>query len=96
MIGGKAKTKAAPATETPAPESAPSPEQKPRAGPPAPPTQPITERVSPKRESAELPVPVKTSAPEETEVQRAERRREELKRQLEAKSKVPAKKKRRF
>lgn len=33
---------------------------------------------------------------EETEEQRADRKREELKRQLEAKSKAPVKKKRRF
>jgi hypothetical protein len=46
-----------------------------------------------------LPSPAIDDAPTadpETEEQRADRRREELKRSLEAKSKAPAKKKRRF
>ncbi|KAJ5389928.1 uncharacterized protein N7496_000996 [Penicillium cataractarum] len=104
MIGGKTKTKAAPPTEThPAqqesPALVPSPERKPRGQSPAP-MQPVTDSVSPEMESREPSLPVKAPsaapAPEETEAQRADRKREELKRQLEAKSKVPAKKKRRF
>ncbi|KAJ5698877.1 hypothetical protein N7462_000882 [Penicillium macrosclerotiorum] len=60
--------------------------------PPAPAPGPgpeATRSVSPKTEAGTTPV-------EETEAQRADRRREELKRQLEAKSKAPVKKKRRF
>ncbi|OKO90839.1 hypothetical protein PENSUB_13140 [Penicillium subrubescens] len=100
MIGGKAKTKQAPLPETPSvqqEEPLPSsPNQKTREKPPA----PKHDRVSPKRESLEPSLPAKAPsavpAPEETEAQRADRKREELKRQLEAKSKAPAKKKRRF
>lgn len=104
MIGGKAKTKAAPPTEIlPVQQEsltlAPSPDRKPRGQSPAP-MQSVTDRVSPKRASREPSLPVKAPsaapAPEETEAQRAGRKREELKRQLEAKSKAPAKKKRRF
>ncbi|CEJ55828.1 hypothetical protein PMG11_02059 [Penicillium brasilianum] len=104
MIGGKAKTKAATPTKTPpvqeeSPAVGPSPERKTRGSSPAP-MQPATDRVPPKRESREPSLPVQAPsaapAPEETEAQRADRKREELKRQLEAKSKAPAKKKRRF
>jgi hypothetical protein len=99
MIGGKAKTKAASPPETPpVQQEAPpySPDRKTRGQSPA----PEHDRVSPKRESPEPSLPAKAQravpAIEETEAQRADRKREELKRQLEAKSKAPAKKKRRF
>ncbi|GLI73643.1 hypothetical protein PoHVEF18_001863 [Penicillium ochrochloron] len=99
MIGGKGKTKAASPPETlPVQQEAPPylPDRKTRGQSPA----PEHGRVSPKRESPEPSLPAKAPrtvpAVEETEAQRADRKREELKRQLEAKSKAPAKKKRRF
>lgn len=50
---------------------------------------------SPKKEEPATELPSAAAAPE-TEKEKADRRREELKRQLEAKSNAPTKKKRRF
>lgn len=99
MIGGKAKAKAKepvrhdsspPASETLAKSS--------DQGSPAKP-QDITDKL-PKKEKSPLPaLPAVENPPPaepETDDQRADRRREELKRTLEAQSKAPAKKKRRF
>jgi Predicted membrane protein len=64
--------------------------------------KPKADRQAPKKEESPLPTPatekVSSAPPEEpeTEDQRADRKREELKRSLEAKGKAPAKKKRRF
>jgi hypothetical protein len=110
MIGGKAKAKAKQPSQDATPPSTSqtvvaSPEKtspakpKPAQGDNA--TEPTGQQTI-KREESPLPKPVAEKAstnppPEaETEDQRASRKREELKRQLETKSKAPAKKKRRF
>jgi hypothetical protein len=110
MIGGKAKAKAKqtsrdatpPATSQTviaSPEKTSPAKPKPAQGDNA--TE-STARQTMKREESPLRKPVtekgSTTPPPgpETEDQRASRKREELKRQLETKSKAPAKKKRRF
>ncbi|KAJ5174917.1 uncharacterized protein N7482_000794 [Penicillium canariense] len=108
MIGGKAKAKAAAPTETSSTQQRPTtplPERKPR--PQSPEAIPESKKptadqasVKPEPPGSSLPAKTSSSAPapkeEETEAQKADRRREELKRHLEAKSKEPTKKKRRF
>ncbi|KAJ5436149.1 XLF/Cernunnos protein [Penicillium cf. griseofulvum] len=99
MIGGKAKAKAPePARDTSLPPTSDtiiSPEK-------AAPAKLKANQQAPIKEEPPLPTlaaekgPSAPSAEPETEDQRADRKREELKRSLEAKSKVPAKKKRRF
>ncbi|KAJ5774290.1 DNA double-strand break repair and VJ recombination XRCC4 N-terminal [Penicillium paradoxum] len=97
MIGGKAKAKA----PEPAQDKTPLPTSDTvvmSPGRPSP-AKPETERPTTKKEESPLPLPKReTASPAEpeTEEQRADRKREELKRSLEAKSKAPAKKKRRF
>ncbi|KAJ5338106.1 hypothetical protein N7452_004834 [Penicillium brevicompactum] len=105
MIGGKAKAKA----KDPVPHEAspPVPETQVPSPSQSSPIKPkdihgATTKVVQKEETplpelppAEAPASV-PPAELETDEQRADRRREELKRSLEAKSKVPAKKKRRF
>ncbi|KAJ5103304.1 hypothetical protein N7532_003833 [Penicillium argentinense] len=93
VIGGKNKAKRK-ETSPPAPSTL-SPDQQP---------PPKEEEPTPKKPIRESPInekptkPPTKAAPEsaETEEEMAKRRREELKRQLEAQSKAPAKKKRRF
>jgi hypothetical protein len=99
MIGGKAKAKASePARDTSPPPSSDtviSPEK-------AAPAKLKTDLQAPIKEESLLSTPAAEKGPSapsaepETEDQRADRKREELKRSLEAKSKAPAKKKRRF
>ena len=100
MIGGKTKAKAAEEArnKSPLPTSDTvviSPEKATTA-------QPKADRQALKKEESALPAPATEKAPPappaepETEDQRADRKREELKRSLEAKAKAPAKKKRRF
>ncbi|KAJ5384882.1 DNA double-strand break repair and VJ recombination XRCC4 N-terminal [Penicillium concentricum] len=99
MIGGKAKAKASePARDRslpPTPDTVMSPEK-------AAPAKPKADREASQKEESPLPIPAAEKVPSappaesETEDQRADRKREELKRSLEAKSKAPAKKKRRF
>ncbi|KAJ5834711.1 hypothetical protein N7447_000737 [Penicillium robsamsonii] len=99
MIGGKAKAKASePAQDRsppPTPDKVMSPEK-------AAPARPKADRQAPKKEESPLPTPAVEKLPSappaepETEDQRADRKREELKRSLEAKGKAPVKKKRRF
>jgi hypothetical protein len=59
-----------------------------------------TEHPAPKAPEGQEPLKQKTRSPspvpEETEEEKANRKREELKRQLDAKATVPAKKKRKF
>ncbi|GFF26420.1 hypothetical protein IFM61606_09740 [Aspergillus udagawae] len=88
MIGGKARK----TSEVP-----PSASSRTRAETttPPPPAKSECDEVSQRGAVKQSPSPVKPS-PQETEQERADRKREELKRQLEAKSKAPAKKKRRF
>jgi hypothetical protein len=108
VIGGKAKAKqtsrdatppATSQTEVASPEKTSPAKPKIAQGDNA--TEP-TARQTMKREESPLRKPVaekgSTNPPPEpeTEDQRASRKREELKRQLETKSKAPAKKKRRF
>lgn len=102
MIGGKAKTKAK------ATEQEKSPSQAEPTGPVerrSPAKSPETDRfiaeltgstqpLEPKSRPSESSEPV--AAAPETEEEKANRKREELKRQLQAQSKAPAKKKRRF
>jgi hypothetical protein len=104
MIGGKSKAKAKDPVQddTPLPTSESmvmSPDQ---GSPPEPKDTQDKKKVAKEEESSlptlpetEKAAPVPTPGLE-TEDQRADRRREELKRTLEAKSKAPAKKKRRF
>lgn len=99
MIGGKAKVKAKePVRHDSSPPASETLAKSPDQGPPAKP-QDIADKAA-KREKSPLPalpaVENPPSAEPETEDQRADRRREELKRALEAQSKAPAKKKRRF
>ncbi|KAJ5131006.1 XLF/Cernunnos protein [Penicillium bovifimosum] len=90
MIGGKAKAKTQ-APELARDESPPPPAASPEK--PSAPSRPVREKSPlPKAEKARSATPVEP----ETEDQRADRKREELKRALEAKGKAPAKKKRRF
>lgn len=102
MIGGKAKAK----VSEPARDKSPLPTsdtvvRSPEKTTPAP-AKPKVDRQAFKKEESPLPTPAAkkvSSAPlaePETEDQRADRKREELKRSLEAKGKAPAKKKRRF
>ncbi|KAJ6074544.1 uncharacterized protein N7446_002321 [Penicillium canescens] len=108
MIGGKAKARQTPLDTTPpatsqtvvaSPEKTSPAKPKPAQGDN---TTETTARQTMKREESPLRKPVaekgSTNPPPgpETEDQRASRKREELKRQLETKSKAPAKKKRRF
>ena len=97
MIGGKAKTKAKAAdTAEPPPLQDGSPEKLRSEDRPA---QDSRAKGSPQPKASPIPPgPVEQvqAPPPETEEERASRRREELKRELEAKSKAPAKKKRRF
>ncbi|KAJ5997055.1 hypothetical protein N7522_008715 [Penicillium canescens] len=108
MIGGKAKARQTPLDATPpatsqtvvaSPEKTSPAKPKPAQGDN---TTETTARQTMKREESPLRKPVaekgSTNPPPgpETEDQRASRKREELKRQLETKSKAPAKKKRRF
>ncbi|CAI7581856.1 unnamed protein product [Penicillium glandicola] len=100
MIGGKAKPK----TSEPAREKSPLPTSETVIMSPekATPANLKADRQAFKKEESPLPtpaaekVPSAPSAEPETEDQRADRKREELKRSLEAKGKAPAKKKRRF
>ncbi|KAJ5514439.1 hypothetical protein N7463_003991 [Penicillium fimorum] len=99
MIGGKAKAKAS----EPAREISPPPTSNTVMSPEkAAPARPKADRQAPKKEESPLPTPAVVKVPSpppaepETEDQRADRKREELKRSLEAKGKAPAKKKRRF
>lgn len=97
MIGGKIKTKIPPRAETPPVQAEPA-TTSPKVARPATAVGAGSER-TPKKESptAERPAaPPITEQAAETEKDRADRRREELKRQLEAKSNAPTKKKRRF
>lgn len=99
MIRRKTKAKVPDQTETPPVQPEPATPSPKRARPastleadsevpePTPEESPVAER-------GRVP-PVPEKAPE-TEKERADRRREELKRELEAKSNAPTKKKRRF
>ncbi|KAJ5960089.1 uncharacterized protein N7479_007239 [Penicillium vulpinum] len=99
IIGGKAKAKASePARDKsplPSSDTVMSPEK-------VSPAKPKAESQAPKKEESPFPTPAAEKVPSappaepETEDQRANRKREELKRSLEAKGKAPAKKKRRF
>ncbi|KAJ5748552.1 uncharacterized protein N7511_010248 [Penicillium nucicola] len=110
MIGGKARAKAKQLSQDETPSSTSqtvvaSPEKtlpnKPNPAQDGNTPEPADQQTI-KREESPLPKPAvgkaSTAPPAEpeTEDQRASRKREELKRQLEAKSKAPAKKKRRF
>ncbi|PKX98221.1 uncharacterized protein P174DRAFT_381560 [Aspergillus novofumigatus IBT 16806] len=88
MIGGKARK----TTEVP---PAASTQSRAETTTPPPPAKSESDEVSRRGAVRRSPSPVKPP-PQETEQERADRKREELKRQLEAKSKAPAKKKRRF
>lgn len=100
MIGGKAKAKAS----EPARDKSPLPTSDTVAMSPktATPAKPKADQLATKKEESPLPTPAAEKVPSappaepETEDQRADRKREELKRSLEAKGKAPAKKKRRF
>jgi hypothetical protein len=102
MIGGKSKIKAEDKARDPVEEDTPPSSSETVAYPDQ--GSPPKNTQVPKKAKEESPLPVRkmekvasVPAPEpETEHQRADRRREELKRTLEAKSKAPAKKKRRF
>ncbi|KAJ5163266.1 uncharacterized protein N7500_005096 [Penicillium coprophilum] len=95
MIGGKAKAKAPESARDKSPlptsDTVMSPEKATTA-------KPKVDQQAPKKEESSLLTPAVKVPPEEpeTEDQRADRKREELKRSLEAKGKIPAKKKRRF
>ncbi|GIJ99252.1 hypothetical protein Aspvir_001382 [Aspergillus viridinutans] len=88
MIGGKARK----TSEVPPPASS---RTRAETTTPPPPAKSESDEVSQRGAVKRSPSPVKPP-PQETEQERADRKREELKRQLEAKSKAPAKKKRRF
>ncbi|KAF7715001.1 Uncharacterized protein PECH_006050 [Penicillium ucsense] len=100
MIGGKLKTKPPSSPEKPSKQrdSQPTSTEQEQHGP-SKPASPIADKASstevtagPSTSTKEITEPPK----EETDDQKAARRREELKRQLEAKSKAPAKKSRKF
>lgn len=100
MIGGKAKAKVSEAARDKSP--LPTSDTVVRSPEKTTPAKPKADRQAPKKEESPLPTPAAekvSSAPPaepETEDQRADRKREELKRSLEAKGKAHAKKKRRF
>lgn len=99
MIGGKSKAKAPVRAETPtvqAESATPSPKGV-RLIPALEAESEIAEP-TPRKEpqAAEPTAPAIPEQAPETEKERADRRREELKRQLEAKTNAPTKKKRRF
>lgn len=100
MIGGKSKAKAALRADTPPAPAEPATPSPKGVRPPS--TLDADSDVAgraPKKESPTAERPALPPGPEaapETEKERADRRREELKRQLEAKSNAPTKKKRRF
>ncbi|RHZ68107.1 uncharacterized protein CDV56_102460 [Aspergillus thermomutatus] len=89
MIGGKARK------TSEVPPSASSQTRAETTTPPPPAKSEGDEEVSQQGAVKRSPSPVKPPQ-QETEQERADRKREELKRQLEAKSKAPVKKKRRF
>ncbi|KAF4760436.1 hypothetical protein HAV15_006349 [Penicillium sp. str.  len=100
MIGGKAKAKVSePARDKSPPPTSDTVVRSPEKTTPA---IPKAGRQALKKEESPLPTPAAGRVPSappaepETEDQRAKRKREELKRSLEAKGKAPAKKKRRF
>ncbi|KAJ5879095.1 hypothetical protein N7455_002560 [Penicillium solitum] len=100
MIGGKAKAKVSePARDKSPPPTSDTVVRSPEKTTPA---IPKAGRQALKKEESPLPTPAAGRVPSappaepETEDQRANRKREELKRSLEAKGKAPAKKKRRF
>ncbi|KAF7162127.1 hypothetical protein CNMCM5623_007572 [Aspergillus felis] len=88
MIGGKARK----TSEVPPPASS---RTRAETRTPPPPAKSESDEVSQRGAVKRSSSPVKPP-PQETEQERADRKREELKRELEAKSKAPAKKKRRF
>ncbi|KAJ9487411.1 hypothetical protein VN97_g5908 [Penicillium thymicola] len=100
MIGGKAKAKTSELARDKSP--LPTSDTLIRSPEKTIPAKPKGDRQAPKKEESPLPTPAAEKAPSappaepETEDQRADRKREELKRSLEAKGKAPAKKKRRF
>ncbi|EAW11479.1 uncharacterized protein ACLA_091770 [Aspergillus clavatus NRRL 1] len=99
MIGGKARKlrDAAPETQTRAEADAQAQarsETPPQAKSES--TEDLPVRGTVKKSASSSVAPPPEPPREETEHERADRKREELKRQLEAKSKAPAKKKRRF
>ncbi|KAJ5492741.1 hypothetical protein N7539_001487 [Penicillium diatomitis] len=100
MIGSKLRTKPPPSPEKPSKQrdsQTASTEKEQHV--PSKPASPIADKVSSTKATAGPSTPTKeiTESPkEETDDQKAARRREELKRQLEAKSKAPAKKSRKF
>lgn len=100
MIGGKSKAKVPVRAEKPPAQAEPgTPSPKGVRGGPTSEADSETARPTPKKESPIAGRPAAAAVPEqapETEKERADRRREELKRQLEAKSNAPTKKKRRF
>lgn len=100
MIGGKSKAKTPPRAEIP-PDQAEPATPSPKGVRPASTTGAVSEAAepTPQKDSATAERPAAASVVEqapETEKERADRRREELKRELEAKSNAPTKKKRRF
>ncbi|CAG8203211.1 unnamed protein product [Penicillium nalgiovense] len=100
MIGGKSKAKASEPGRDKSP--LPTSDTVAMSSEKASPVKPKADRQALKREESPLPTPAAEKVPPvspaepETEDQRADRKREELKRSIEAKSKAPAKKKRRF
>jgi len=97
VVGGKKKAKR---QETP-PSEPPAVSSSHRSPTKSPQQDQVTSEqnikdLSPKKEKSTEPPAVRPSKAPETEEEKVSRRREELKRHLEAQSKAPAKKKRRF